>query len=72
MSKVVTLSEAKGLIRITPVTRVRCFALLSMTSTLWRLTEALRYERASEAVSRSRASPSSSGLISGRSVTSVR
>ena len=31
MSKVVTLSEAKGLIRITPVKRVRCFASLSMT-----------------------------------------
>ena len=31
MRKFVTLSEAKGLMRITLVARVRCFASLSMT-----------------------------------------
>jgi hypothetical protein len=33
MRKFVTLSEAKGLTRVTLVMRVRCFAPLSMTLT---------------------------------------
>ena len=45
MSQFVTLSEAKGLIRITSVTRVRCFASLSMTAIMMHLTETLHYER---------------------------
>jgi hypothetical protein len=41
MRKVVTLSEAKGLMRITPVMRVRCLASLSMTPIMKHLSETL-------------------------------
>jgi hypothetical protein len=41
MRKVVTLSIAKGLMRITQVMRVRCFASLSMTSMMKHRTETL-------------------------------